>query len=474
MFRNDEDSICALSTAPGQGAIAIIRLSGSLSLEIVSKFCSFFPANKVQSHKVYYGFFQDFKTEKNIDEVLVTYFEQNRSFTTEPVVEISCHGGSQSSYQILNLLLASGIRLAEPGEFTYRAFINGRIDLVQAEGILSLIESQNKNMANLSLRQIEGKGSKALLEIEKQLIEVLAQLEASIDFSFEELEVSSIQELESETKNIYTNLKKLLNTYGQACLFKEGLVIALAGLPNVGKSSLFNAFVEKNRAIVTSQEGTTRDFLEEAINIEGLPVTFVDTAGLRESSDLIEQEGIKKAKLKIKSANFIFCIFDISKNCSALDIKNLLESLNLNDFKSCVFIANKMDLNPSFTQDALDTLLKEAFDLLAQKKPVECLSFLISAQNSNSLKPLQDFLSTFITSQSNLESAIILQARHFDLLTKAEIHISKALTMLEKKTDLEFIVFELQEVLLNIYHILGKEYDDQILDKVFKEFCLGK
>ncbi|MBE8221112.1 MAG: tRNA uridine-5-carboxymethylaminomethyl(34) synthesis GTPase MnmE [Bdellovibrionales bacterium] len=474
MFRDDKDTICALSTSSGRGAIAVVRISGNKSLATVAKFCSFLNDTQVKSHQVYYGFFKDDKNKKNIDEVLVTYFEKGRSFTTEQVVEISCHGGSQSSYQILNLLVSAGLRMADPGEFTYRAFLNGRIDLVQAEGILSLIESQNKTMANLSLRQIEGNGSYLLKNIEKQLIEVLAQLEANIDFSFEELEVSSAEELLVQTKNIYKEIQILLDSYNKACLFKEGLFVALAGKPNVGKSSLFNTFLEKNRAIVTPEAGTTRDFLEEAINLEGLPVTFIDTAGLRESKDLIEQEGIKKAKTKIENAHFIFCIFDVSKDFLKKDVDDLLNSLNVADFNRCVFIANKIDLNTHFSLENFYSSIEKSFSSFVDKPPAKNKCFLISAKQNKSLDSLRNFLKDFIKSQHQAESAVILQARHFDLLTKAEKNINKAVDMLKEKKDLEFIAFELQEALLKVYNILGKEFDDQILDKVFKEFCLGK
>ncbi|MBE8162417.1 MAG: tRNA uridine-5-carboxymethylaminomethyl(34) synthesis GTPase MnmE [Bdellovibrionaceae bacterium] len=474
MFRNDEDTICALSTSPGRGAIAVLRVSGNQSLSAVTRFCPFLKNSKIQSHQVYYGFFQDFENGKKIDEVLVTYFEKGRSFTTEPSVEISCHGGLQSSYQILNLLISSGLRLAEPGEFTYRAFLNGRIDLTQAEGILSLIESQNKTMAQLSLRQIEGEGSVLLKSIEKKLIEVLAQLEANIDFSLEELEVSSLKELLKQTKSIYQEIQTLLDSYNKACLFKEGLFVALAGKPNVGKSSLFNAVLKKDRAIVTPQEGTTRDFLEETINLEGLPVTLVDTAGLRDSKDCIEQEGIKNAKAKIAKAHFIFCMFDISKNFLEADITNLLNRLNVKNFDRCLFIANKTDLNPSFNLKLFYTCIEKSFASLNIKAPGKDKCFLTSAKQKESLIPLINFLKQFITSQHQGESAVILQARHFDLLTKAQGHTKKAMTMFKEKKDLEFIAFELQEVLLNIYNILGKDFDDQILDKVFKQFCLGK
>lgn len=474
MFRNDEDTICALSTAAGVAATATVRLSGKDSLFIASSFCSFLKNSKLKSHQVYYGFFKNTKTKKNIDEVLVTYFEAGRSFTTEPVIEISCHGGQQSSYQILNLLISQGARLAEPGEFTYRAFLNGRINLMQAEGVLSLIESQNQNMADLSLRQIEGHGSASLKNIEKQLLEVLAQLEANIDFSFEQLEVSSINELLSQTQNIYKQIQTLLNSYQKACLFKEGLSIALAGRPNVGKSSLFNAFLEQDRAIVTPKAGTTRDFLEESINIEGLAVSFVDTAGLRDSKDLIEQEGIKKSKTKMENSHFIFCIFDVSKNFSEKDILNLLNDLNVENFDRCIFIANKIDLNKNFDLKTFSQIITKSLAVLNIKISIKEKCFLISAKKSASLLELKKFLIHFIKSNQKIESAVILQARHFDLLNTALCSTKKSLNLLESKEPIEFIAFELQETLLSIYKILGKNFDEQILDKVFKQFCLGK
>lgn len=474
MFRNDDDTICAISTATGKGAIAIVKISGKDSLFISHSLCPFLNVQKIKPQQVYYGFLKDPKNKNTVDEVLVTYFKKDKSFTTEPLVEISCHGGQQSSYKILNLLIQQGARLADPGEFTYRAFLNGRIDLMQAEGILSLIESQNQTMANLSLRQIEGQGSLALKNIENKLIKILAQIEANIDFSFEELEVSSIYELLTQTKNIYQELQILLDSYSKACLFKEGLQIALAGKPNVGKSSLFNAFLKKDRAIVATEAGTTRDFLEEAINIEGLPVTFIDTAGLRNSANFIEQEGIKKAKTKIQKANFVFCLFDASKNITAIEVKDLLKNLDLHTLDSCLFIANKIDLNKSFDIKAFIEVINQGLDLLNIKILINKKCFLISAKNSESLLELNCFLSQFIKSNKELESAVIVQARHFGLLQTALNSTKKTLDLFETKEPLEFIAFELQEALLSIYKILGKNFDDQILDQVFKEFCLGK
>lgn len=460
-LEQDGDTICAMSTAPGVGGIAVIRVSGNEALKVVRSLASFLPA-KPESHRLYFGNFKDSAGE-SLDEVLVSYFAQGKSFTGEETLEVSCHGSQFITSQILQDLQSMGARMAKPGEFTYRAFMNGRLDLTQAEAVLDLIESQSKKSARLALRQLQGEFAKVLASIEHELTGVLAHLEANIDFAAEDIEIASSKQLYQRVQKIFEDVDKLLATYKQGRLLKEGMQIALVGQPNVGKSSLLNALVNEERAIVTEVPGTTRDFVEGQIVIEGVPVTFVDTAGIRTTSDIVEEIGIRRTYEKIESVDFVFLLCDPRQPLTHLEQDLLSAGLKKQNMK---LIFPKKDL---WNEEVAFGFLKQIENFW----PVAS-AWSVSATTGEGLDKLFLFLSEQVSGQSLDSSAVLANSRHYEGLKKLKEHLAMGLKLMLEESSPEFIAFELQEGLLSLHEILGKSYDDEVMDRVFKEFCLGK
>lgn len=455
----DEDTICALSTPPGHGGIAVVRLSGPSSLRISRKLCHFLP-DSPESHRVYYGLCAA-SSEEAIDEVLVSFFATGRSFTGEETIEISCHGSPLISSIILRELIAAGARLARPGEFTYRAFMNGRLDLVQAESVLALIESQSAAAARVALRQLQGHLSTQFAEIEDDLIWILAHLEASIDFSTEGIEVVPSQHLTDRTKRVVARVEELLASYAKGKLLREGVEIAIVGRANAGKSSLLNAFLREDRAIVTAHEGTTRDTIEGQISIAGVPVTLVDTAGLRSTENEVERLGIERSKAAMKRADYIFQVLDI------LDpVDGLAEiELSVNSF----YLLNKAELGMGDHKALAQVLIERG----ANPERI----FAVSAKSRMGLDEIESALTSLVQTEQMDQmglSRTVTQARHFELLQKIHSCLLAAIDLIKWDTSPEFIAFELQQAVRAIHELLGKEFNEQVIDRVFKEFCLGK
>lgn len=457
-LRNDEDTVCALSTAPGLGGIAVIRISGSQSALVTRGLCAFLPL-KPESHRVYYGHLVDPQTKEELDEVLLTYFAHGRSFTGEETIEISCHGGTTVSSRILDALIKSGARLAERGEFTYRSFMNGKIDLVQAESILQLIESQSNRAAKLAYRQLRGDFSTQLKWIEDHLIWVLANLEANIDFAAEDIEVAAENILLERLSVALSSVDKLLETYSKGRLIRDGLEVALVGEPNVGKSSLLNYILEEDRAIVTEIPGTTRDFVEGRLSVGGHAVSFIDTAGLRETTDVVEKHGIEKTNEILNRADLVFYVFDSSQPFS----RDCLNVLTPEVLKKTVLILNKIDvaagefLQPGFIQNLMQT---------------SCIQ--TSALKKMGRAEMLAKVESILADQLFEDSTVVMNARHFELLEKMRGSLDRSRSQFKENASPEFIAFELQDALHAIHEILGKKFDDQVMDRVFKEFCLGK
>lgn len=466
ILERDKDTICALSTPPGSGGIAVVRVSGPQAAQISKKLCAFLPS-ELESHRVYYGFIFDPSLNEKIDEVLVTYFAEGRSFTAEETIEISCHGGEIISNEILRNLVLLGARPAERGEFTYRAFMNGRIDLIQAESVLSLIESQSQLAARLALRQLQGEASTTLKKMEDQLIWILAHLEANIDFAHEDIESASHQVIVDSSRKLLGDVEQMLENYKKGRLIEQGLRVVLVGQPNVGKSSLLNAILGSDRAIVTEFPGTTRDFIEADTNIEGTKVTLVDTAGLRQTQDKIEQIGIQKTRDSLELADVIAYILTPEMILSEEDFN---EISGLEKGKR-VFVINKADLLPAINQTAF---FDKQQDKRLQKLFLQESVIFISAQTGYGLDKFKQKLLSFLPKSSEELSACLSNARHFELLTKTKLGLEKALELMLKDSSPEFIALELHLALLALHELLGKQFDDQVMDRVFKEFCLGK
>lgn len=476
MFYGDRETetICAVSTPHGVGGISVIRLSGPQSLFFARQICQFLP-DPIESHKVYFGTIKSVKQKEPIDEVLVTFFEEGRSFTGEEVIEISCHGSPIICYNIIKELVHCGARSADRGEFTYRAFMNGRMDLVQAESILSLIESQSKHAAKLAIRQLQGSVSKALEKIEDDMIWVLAHAEAGIDFSTEGIVVAENSLVLERLNEIELTLSKLVESFKVGRVLKDGIRVVLTGVPNVGKSSLLNLLLEEDRAIVTDIPGTTRDLITGETSFGGLQFIFLDTAGLRSgASDIVEQIGINKGREAAKEADLVCFVFDSSKSLSDEEI-SLLEQL---DVKKTLILGNKKDLiGPvSNLEEITSKILKSRFlkeeshklDLLEQKL------LYVSANNLADRNLIFDRLCREVVDLNQEDTVLISNVRHFENLQKALDNTRRSKEIVLNGLGDEFLALEFKEALIAVQETLGKRFDDQIMDRVFKEFCIGK
>jgi len=469
-----EDTIAAVVSPRGRGGISVIRVSGPNCLKICRNSCGFIPFNP-EAHKIYFGFFRRSNGER-LDQVVIAYFAAGKSFTGEETLEISCHGNPVITSEILEELIFSGARIAERGEFSYRAFMNGKVDLVQAESILTLIEADSKKATNLALRQLSGELSNKLLEIEADLIQLLANLEAGIDFSTEDIVPFSGIEIETGFNSVLENINFLLSSYKQGKLYSEGIRVALVGKPNVGKSSLLNLFLKKDRAIVSEEAGTTRDIVDGAFVHEGIKFEFVDTAGIRNSSiNKIEKLGIHRSISAAAEADVIFFVYDISTGFNDDDLL-AWENVKIDSSQPCYFLGNKVDLLNGKDLDLEPLTYIEQLRVFLGSKFEICKGdfFLISSQSLVQRDVVLNSLMKFFELNMSSESAVVSNARHFDLLSDANRQVLAAMNQFKKGVGEEFLTLELRSALQSILSILGKHYDDQILDKIFKEFCLGK
>lgn len=457
-----DETICAQITPQGQSGVAVLRLSGARSLSITRQLCSFLPDN-IESHRVYYGFLKD-KNGSSIDEVLVTYFARGRSFTGDESIEISCHGGFTSPHRILSELTQAGCRPAEKGEFTFRAFYNGKMDLVQAEGILSVIHSQTEKAREVALTHIKGQLSDELHTIEDGLISILAQLEASIDFSTEDIEPYSLQQIEALISLQRDRVQKLVDSYRSGKILKEGIKVLIAGPTNAGKSSLYNLLVGEHKAIVTDIAGTTRDILESSILINGIQVRLIDSAGIRETSDVVERMGIDKSRIALQEADIVLYVLD-SQSWDH-DYSPLVKFMD-----KSFFVVNKMDLvgDSQAIRESLRSELTAKVDY-----PKESPIFYISVNKNKEIQTLIDFISSRSSLSTHQNDHMITQFRHFDHLSKALHSIASAQSLVKKQGSYDLIAQDIQFGLKEIMTLLGKEFDEQVLDRVFSQFCIGK
>tara|TARA_B100001248_G_scaffold262718_2_gene261462 strand:+ start:8090 stop:9427 length:1338 start_codon:yes stop_codon:yes gene_type:complete len=439
-----EDTICAVATPAGIGGIAVLRVSGSKALEYVRKLC---PGLKksIQSHNVYFSTLKTVSANEALDEVLITYFEKGKSFTGDEVVEISCHGSPILTQEILKNLILAGCRMAQRGEFTYRAFMNQRIDLTQAEGVLALIESRSKLASQVSLRQLKGALSKQLSNMEQDLTFVLANLEASIDFSTEDIEVMDYEACQSRLEHVAAEVDRILATYEHGKLLQDGFQVAIVGKPNAGKSSLLNALIYEDKAIVSEKAGTTRDIVEGDLIVNGYRVHLVDTAGIHASEDEIERMGMERSIRAIENADFI--LYLVSPEDVELD-EGIYSQIKSKDYEVW---QSKSDIRQS-------SLLTEnhfsSFDESVQK--------------------IRQSIERRLAEQFQEDAAVVFQARHFELFTSLREKVAKSLDMIKNDASQEFVVLELQEALQAVYEIFGKRFDDEVMDRVFREFCIGK
>jgi tRNA modification GTPase len=459
-FKAESDTITAISTPPGEGGIGIVRLSGNNSFKIADKlFVGKTLPSQMKSHTVCFGKLMDTTSNGLLDEVLVTVLRSPNSYTCEDMVEISCHGGGLVLSKILEQTLTCGARLANPGEFTLRAFLNGRIDLAQAEAVVDIIRAKTDSSLKVALQNLEGKLSKKLNHCRERLIDILAEIELGVDFIEEDVEELDRKKITKKITELEIDIKNLLDSYVEGRILREGLNVVIVGSPNVGKSSLLNALLGKDRAIVTPIPGTTRDTIEEFINIRGILVRLVDTAGFHISKNKIELEGIRRAKVEIDKADLVVWVVDLSKKLS--DNERKLEEL-ISKYKYLVAL-NKIDIASSRTVKKM----------LAEFKKRDVMR--ISALQSIGIKKLRDFIiSSFIGKTKSENNLIISNLRHKQLLEKSLENLRRAKESLTRDMSPEFVALDLRMALDSIGEIVGKVVTDDILNRIFSKFCVGK
>lgn len=456
-----DDTICSLITTPGISGVSVIRISGSNAEQILRKI-SFNLPKVLNGHKCYFTKLIEPTTGSLLDEVLITFFEKGKSFTGDEVIEISCHGGNLIWKKILDLLINLGCRLANKGEFTFRAFFNGKIDLIQAEAIHNAIKSDSEKMHEISVSQLSGKLSLEIEEHESNIISILANLEASIDFSTEDINPASYSELVVGVSNSLDFFKILLASFSVGSKVKNGNKIIILGPPNVGKSSLFNALLNKERSIVTEIPGTTRDLVSAELNTSGgYILELLDTAGLRSTDDLVEKLGISKASDALQFSDLVILVFS-AQDISEESFNYFFKILNLKKQKVLV-VLNKVDLLPSEYEPPKFLLDYETSGVV--------LTSTVEKKNINSLK---NKINETIEFSAEITNSAIMERRQADLIDNIVSGLESAQKMLKKEESPDIVSQEIQVVLSKIQMLLGKVYDDQIVDKIFSKFCLGK
>lgn len=455
------DTIAAISTAVGEGGIAIIRVSGPDSVVEVEKiFKSKTKLSEAVSHTVHYGHIMDPATRDNLEEVLVTVMRAPRSFTTEDVVEISAHGGVIAVKRVMDLLLQQNIRLAEPGEFTKRAFLNGRIDLSQAEAVIDLIRSKSDRAFSVALKQVEGNLSRRIKDLRHTLVETLAHIEVNIDYPEHDVESLTSEFIKEKSRFVMDEIDKLLKTAEEGKILREGITTAIVGRPNVGKSSLLNTLAHENKAIVTDIPGTTRDVIEEFVTINNIPLKLLDTAGIRETMDVVEKIGVERSKHAVNEADLILLVLNANEPLHDDELE-LMEQIR---GRQCIVIMNKMDL-----PQQLD------MDIVRRYYPDE-LIVPMSVKAQEGIDRLEEAISGLFFS-GKIEGGdltYVSNVRHIALLKKAKKSLMDAYEAAEQYVPIDMIQIDVRLAWEQLGEILGEAVGDSLIDQIFSQFCLGK
>ena len=447
------DTIVAISTALANEAIAIVRVSGDEAIEIVNKVFKGKDLSKVKSHTVHYGHIIDDK--KILDEVLVTVFKSPKTFTKEDIVEINCHGGIFVTNRILELMIRVGARLAEPGEFTKRAYLNGRIDLTQAEAVMDVIESQTNSSLRMAGFGLLGETKKIINEFKDKLLTCIVSIEVNIDYPEYDDEVQMTNEIiKPILKDLISQMNDILIKSEVSRIIKNGLKTAIIGKPNVGKSSLLNALLREDKAIVTNIAGTTRDTVEGVINIGGVVLNLIDTAGIRETEDIVEKIGVEKSKTVLENADLVILVFDYNV---PLD-NNDLEIIELTKNKNRIIVVNKKDLEKKLDLTAFDDYL------------------LTSSFDGNDIKKLEQKIKdiTQISGIKSIDATYIGNARQIALLKNARDSLNSALEATKKEMPIDIVSVDINNAWVSLGEILGEVSNDDIINELFANFCLGK
>lgn len=456
-----EDTIAAIATAVGEGSIAVVRVSGPDSIVKVDRiFRSRTKLTEAESHTVHYGFIVDPDQQQKVEEVLVTVMRAPRSFTTEDVVEISTHGGVIAVKRVMDLLLQHDIRLAEPGEFTKRAFLNGRIDLSQAEAVIDLIRSKSDRAFSVALKQVEGNLSKRIQELRHTLIETMAHIEVNIDYPEHDVESLTSAFIQEKCNTVMGEIEQLLKTANEGKILREGIVTAIVGRPNVGKSSLLNTLAQESKAIVTDIPGTTRDVIEEFVTINGIPLKLLDTAGIRETVDVVEQIGVERSRTALSEADLILLVLNHNEPLHEDELQ-LIEQIGS---RQVIVVLNKMDLPQHLDVNAVEAHF-----------PAERI-VRMSVKEQEGLRELEEAISNIFFS-GKLEAndlTYVSNVRHISLLKKAMQSLQDAVQATEEHIPIDLIQIDVRSAWEYLGEIIGDAVGDSLIDQIFSQFCLGK
>jgi len=455
------DTIAAIATAVGEASISVIRVSGPEAVqEVDAIFKGRIPLQQADSHTVHYGFITDLATGEKVEEVLVTIMRAPRSFTMEDVVEISSHGGVVAVRRVMDMLLQQKIRIAEPGEFTKRAFLNGRIDLSQAEGVIDLIRSKSDRAFTVALKQVEGKLSRQIKPLQQTLIETLAHIEVNIDYPEHDVESFTSELIKDKSTEVIQAIDELLRTANEGKILREGITTAIVGRPNAGKSSLLNALAQDNRAIVTDIPGTTRDVIEEFVSINNIPLKLLDTAGIRETMDIVEKIGVERSRSAVNEADLLLLVLNSSEPLNADELE-LLEQIR---DRQVIVIMNKIDLP---RQLDMDQLLQ-----YVQEESIVPMSIV----NEEGIDRLEQAISSLFFG-GKLEAAdmtYVSNVRHIGLLKQARQSLVDAYEAADQLIPIDMIQIDVRLAWEQLGEIIGDSAPDSLIDQIFSQFCLGK
>lgn len=455
------DTITAISTPIGEGAIAIVRLSGPEAITITNELFTGKDLREVATHTINYGRIIDPDTSDIADEVMVSVMRAPKTFTREDIVEINCHGGMVAVNKVLDIILSKGARLAEPGEFTKRAFLNGRIDLSQAEAVMDLIRAKTDKAMSVAVKQMDGRLSKLITELRQELLETVAHVEVNIDYpEYDDVEEMSHEMMRTNSREVHKRINELLEVANQGKILREGIATAIIGRPNVGKSSLMNTLVQENKAIVTDVPGTTRDIIEEYVNVRGVPLRLVDTAGIRETEDIVEKIGVERSRQVLQESDLILFVINFNEELTEEDMK-LFETVQGLDY---IVIVNKTDLEQKVDLEKV----KE----LAGDRPVITTSLVVEEGVERLEKAIA---STFFEGEIDTgDMTYVSNIRHIQLLKQAKQALEDAMEGIELGMPLDIVQIDVTRTWEILGEIVGDTASDSLIDQLFSQFCLGK
>ena len=458
----DFDTITSISTPMGEGAIGIVRLSGPQAIEIGDKlYKGKYKLAEVDSHTINYGHIVDPETNEVVEEVMISVLRAPKTFTREDIIEINCHGGILTINRVLELTMTHGARMAEPGEYSKRAFLNGRIDLSQAEAVMDFIRSKTDRASKVAMNQIEGRLSDLIKRQRQSILEILAQVEVNIDYpEYDDVEDATTEFLLEQSKNIKAEIDKLLETGAQGKIMREGLSTVIVGKPNVGKSSMLNNLIQDNKAIVTEVAGTTRDVLEEYVNVRGVPLRLVDTAGIRDTEDIVEKIGVERSRKALSQADLILFVLNYNEPLTKED-RTLFEVIENEDV---IVIVNKTDLVQQLN-------IEEVQEMIGNKPLIQ--TSMIKQEGIDELEiQIRDLF--FGGDVQNQDMTYVSNSRHIALLKQARHAIQDAIDAAESGVPMDMVQIDLTRTWEILGEIIGESASDELINQLFSQFCLGK